>query len=227
MNSLNRLPLSELLPKLFADAEIADACFRQGYSHISPAQRRAVHASETEYKAFYGLAKGAYLAIAPDTGKLLYLLARTSRAQTVIEFGTSFGLSTLYLAAAVRDNGGGRVLSAELEPSKAARARENFRAAGLADLIEVRVGDALVTLAADLPETVDLLLLDGAKALYPKILDAIEPRLREGSVLVADNADMAPKFLERIRAANASYVSLPFGEDVEVSMFTGRTPPNR
>jgi predicted O-methyltransferase YrrM len=227
MNALNSSPLSELLPKLFAAAEIADASFRQEYSHISPAQRQAMHASETEYKAFYGRAKGAYLAVSPETGKLLYLLARTSRARTVIEFGTSFGLSTLCLAAAVRDNGGGRVISAELEPSKAAKARENFRAAGLADLIEVRVGDALATLAEDLPETIDVLLLDGAKALYPRILDAIEPRLREGSIVVADNADMAPKFLERIRAANAPYISLPFGDDVEVSMFTGRTPPNQ
>jgi predicted O-methyltransferase YrrM len=227
MNSLNSAPLSELLPKLFAAAEIADASFRQDYAHIPAEQRDAVHASETAYKSFYGRAKEAYLAVSAETGKLLYLLARTSRARTVIEFGTSFGLSTLYLAAALRDNGGGRVISAELEPSKAAKARENFRAAGLAELIEVREGDALATLATDLPEQVDLLLLDGAKALYPKVLDAIEPRLREGSIVLADNADMAPKFLERVRGANAPYVSLPFGDDVEVSMFTGRTSPSR
>jgi predicted O-methyltransferase YrrM len=227
MNSLNSAPLSELLPKLFAAAELADAGFRESYSHIPAERRHALHTSETEYKSFYGHAKEAYLAVSRETGKLLYLLARTSRARSVVEFGTSFGLSTLYLAAALRDNGGGRVISAELEPSKAAKARENFHAAGLADLIEVREGDALATLAVDLPEQVDLLLLDGAKALYPKILDAIEPRLREGSIVVADNADMAPKFLERMQAANAPYVSVSVGDDVEVSMFTGRSPQGR
>jgi predicted O-methyltransferase YrrM len=227
MNSLNSAPLSELLSKLFAAAEIADASFRQDAARIPPEERRALLSSETEYKALYGRAKDAYLAVSPETGKLLYLLARTSGARAVIEFGTSFGLSTLYLAAALRDNGGGRVISAELEASKAAKARENFRAAGLADLIEVREGDALTTLAVDLPERVDLLLLDGAKGLYPKILDKIEPRLREGAIVVADNADSAPKFLERVRASTAPYVSLPFGGDVEVSMFTGRTPPGR
>ena len=227
MNSLNTAPLSELLPKLFAAAKIADASFMQDIGQIPPEQRHAVLSSETEYQAFYGRAKNAYLAVSPETGKLLYLLARTSRARAVVEFGTSFGLSTLYLAAALRDNGGGRVISAEMEASKAAKARENFRAAGLADLIEVREGDALTTLAADLPEQVDLLLLDGAKGLYPKILDTIEPRLHEGSIVVADNADMAPKFLERVRAANSPYVSLGAGDDVEVSMFTGRTPPSR
>jgi predicted O-methyltransferase YrrM len=227
MNSLNSAPLLELLPKLFAAAAIADASFRQDVGQIPPEERHALLSSETEYKALYGRAKDAYLAVSPATGKLLYLLARTSGARTVIEFGTSFGLSTLYLAAALRDNGGGRVISAELEPSKAATARENFRAAGLADLIEVREGDALTTLAADLPERVDLLLLDGAKGLYPKILDKIEPRLREGAIVVADNADLAPKFLERLRASSAPYVSLPFGDDVEVSMFTGRRSPGQ
>jgi predicted O-methyltransferase YrrM len=222
MNSLNTAPLSDLLPKLFAAAEAADAGFRRDIGRIPAAERDALLSSETEYKAFYGRAKDAYLAVSPETGKLLYLLARTSRARAVIEFGTSFGLSTLYLAAALRDNGGGRVISAELEASKAAKARENFRAAGLADFIEVREGDALATLAADLPEQIDMLLLDGAKGLYPKILDAIEPRLREGALVVADNADMAPKFLQRVRAPNGPYMSLPFGDDVEVSMFTSQ-----
>src|ERR1700761_8714113 len=139
MNSLNSTKLADLLTKLFAAAESADATFRRDIGNIPTEQRRAVLLSETEYKAFYSRAKDAYLAVSPETGRLLYLLARTSRAQSMIEFGTSFGLSTLFLAAALRDNGGGRLISAELEASKAARARANFLAAGLADLIEVRV----------------------------------------------------------------------------------------
>lgn len=147
---------------------------------------------------------------------MLYLLARA-----VVEFGTSVGLSTLHLAAALRDDGGGRLVTSEFEPSKVARARENLAAAGLADLVEVREGDALRTLAADLPETVDLLLLDGAKALYPEILDLVEGRLRPGALVVADDADSSPEYLARVRAPGGGYLSVPFDEDAELSMRLG------
>ena len=70
-----------------------------------------------------------------------------------------------------------------------ARARANLAAGGLIDLVEIREGDALETLKRDLPETIDLVLLDGAKALYPEILDLVESRLRPGALVVADNAD--------------------------------------
>jgi hypothetical protein len=106
-----------------------------------------------------------------------------------VEFGTSFGILTLHLAAALRDNGGGRLITTEFEPSKVARARENLTAGGLIDLVELRQGDALQTLKADLPETIDLLLLDGAKALYPDVLALLEDRLRPGAFVVADDAD--------------------------------------
>ena len=114
--------------------------------------------------------KDLWLAISPETGTLLYMLARSSGARIIIEFGTSFGISTLYLAAALRDNGGGRLITTEFEPSKVMRAKANLTEGGLIDLVEVREGDALQTLSADLPETIDLLLLDGAKAIYPEIL---------------------------------------------------------
>lgn len=78
--------------------------------------------------------------------------------------------------------------------------------------------DALVTLRDDLPETIDLLLLDGAKALYGDILDLLESRLRPGSMVVADNADYSPEYLARVRAAEGGYLSVPFGPDVEVSL---------
>ena len=74
----------------------------------------------------------------------------------------------MHLAAALRDNGGGRLVSSEFEPTKVAQARENLAAAGLADLVEIRSGDALETLARDLPDEIDLVLLDGAKGLYLK-----------------------------------------------------------
>lgn len=102
-----------------------------------------------------------------------------------------------------------------------ARARENLTAGGLVDLVEFREGDAVTTLAADLPETIDLVLLDGAKALYPEILGLVEGRLRPGAFVVADNADHSPDYLARVRAPDGGYLSVPFGEDVELSMRLG------
>jgi predicted O-methyltransferase YrrM len=162
--------------------------------------------------------KDFHLAVSRETATLLYMLARSCRAATVVEFGTSFGVSTVHLAAALRDNGGGRVISSELEPSKAAQARENLAEAGLADLVEIRSGDALESLARDLPEPIDLVLLDGAKGLYPKILALLEPRLRSGALVVADNADWSPEYLERVRDVAQGYESVAFAHDVEVSL---------
>ena len=105
----------------------------------------------------YGRLKDIPLPVSRETGSLLYLLARSSGARTIIEFGTSFGISTIHLAAALRDNGGGRLITSEFEPSKVARALENLSAAALADLVELREGDALQTLKHDLPDRVDLL----------------------------------------------------------------------
>lgn len=86
------------------------------------------------------------------------------------------------------------------------------------DLVEIREGDALQTLSADLPDTIDLVLLDGAKALYPEILDLIEGHLRPGAIVVADNADDSPDYLARVRAPGSGYMSTPFAEDVELSV---------
>ncbi len=101
------------------------------------------------------------------------------------------------------------------------RAKANLREGGLIDLVEIREGDALETLSADLPETIDLLLLDGAKALYPEILGLIESRLRPGALVIADNADFAPDYLERVRSPAGGYMSTPFGDEVELSMRLG------
>ena len=109
----------------------------------------------------------------------------------------------------------------ELEPSKAARAQASFAAAGLDDLIELRIGDALETLAHDLPAQVDLVLLDGAKPLYPAVLEMLEDRLRAGALLVADNADRSPGYLERVRSPTGGYMSLAFADDVELSTRLG------
>src|SRR5262249_24507090 len=161
------------------------------------------------YLEFYRRLRDVPLPVSRETGVLLYMLARGAKAKSIVEFGTSFGISTLHLAAALRDNGGGRLITTEFESSKIARARDNLTAGGLIDLVEIREGDALQTLTAHLPETVDLVLLDGAKALYPDVLALLEDRLRPGAFVVADNADMSPDYLGRVRASGQGYLSTP------------------
>jgi predicted O-methyltransferase YrrM len=208
-------PLAPLLARLFKEAEAATSPTAASFSRD---ERERLLRSKTEYVDFYGRLKDLWLAVSPETGTLLYMLARSSGARVIIEFGTSFGISTLYLAAALRDNGGGRLITTEFEPSKVMRAKANLTEGGLIDLVEVREGDALQTLSADLPETIDLLLLDGAKAIYPEILSLVESRLRPGALVIADNADFSPEYLERVRAPASGYMSTPFGDDVELSV---------
>jgi predicted O-methyltransferase YrrM len=112
-------------------------------------------------------------------------------------------------------------VSKETGASKVAQARDNLKAGGLLDLVEIREGDALRTLGRDLPESIDLVLLDGAKALYPEILSLVESRLRPGALIIADNADYAPEYLARVRSPAQGYMSIPFAEDVELSMRLG------
>lgn len=210
--------LAPLLDRLFDQDEAARGAMRVAFAHLTDADRARMMRSKTDYADLYGRLKDVPLAVTRETGTLLYMLARSSRAKTIVEFGTSFGISTLHLAAGLRDNGGGRLITSEFEPSKAARARDNLSAGGLIDLVEIREGDALKTLSADLPDTIDLVLLDGAKALYPEILGLVEGHLRPGAIIVADNADDSPDYLARVRTPGGGYMSTPFAEDVELSV---------
>lgn len=221
MNTLTTAPVAPLLDRLFEEADATSPMNSPLAAALSVEQHRRLMQSKTDYLDFYGQLKDFPLAVSRETGVLLYMLARNSGARTIVEFGTSFGLSTLYLAAALRDNGGGVLITSEFEPSKVARARGNLTAGGLIDLVEIREGDALQTLSVDLPETIDLLLLDGAKALYPEILSLVESRLRPGALIVADNADYSPEYLARVRSPEVGYMSVPFAEDVELSMRLG------
>lgn len=219
--TLTTAPLAPLLHRLFAEAAASTARLDATLADISPAAFAELMGSKTDYRAFYGRVKDAHLAVSPETGRLLYMLARSTSARHIVEFGTSFGLSTLHLAAALRDNGGGKLIGSEFEPTKVVAARANIAAAGLDDLVEIREGDALETLARDLPTEIDLVLLDGAKGLYPEILALVEPRLRRGALILADNVTWSPDYLARIRSADQGYLSLPVSEDIELSMRIG------
>ncbi|KAF1009673.1 MAG: hypothetical protein GAK28_00313 [Luteibacter sp.] len=158
-------------------------------------------------------------------GELLYLLARAKQARHIVEFGTSFGVSTIYLAAAVRDNAsGGKVTGTELVPSKVAKATAHLAQAGLANHADIRVGDARETLQHIAPG-VDLLLLDGWPSLAADILQIVEPKLAKGALIVVDNiaqfsAELAP-VAERLRMSPYRVARLPFKSGTLVGIFDG------
>jgi predicted O-methyltransferase YrrM len=138
-------------------------------------------------------------------------LVRATRPTTIVEFGMSFGISAIHLASAVRDNGSGRVVTTELSAAKIAAATQNFAETRLDDLITVLEGDALTTLA-NLDGPVDFVLLDGWKEMYLPVIKLLEPRLSAGSLIVADNTEMADTkpYLDYVRDTDNGYVSVSF-----------------
>ena len=151
--------------------------------------------------------KSAYLAISPEQGEFLYQLLLKNACKHIVEFGTSFGVSTLFLGAAAKQTGG-RVITTELIESKSKTALQNFKRAGLEDVIELRTGDALKTLA-ELEGPVDFLFLDGWKDLYLPLFKLLEPLFKKGTIIYADNVDMkdTTPFLNYIHSAAGTYQS--------------------
>jgi predicted O-methyltransferase YrrM len=202
MNSSVTSPqVTELLDMLYADAAMNDPLIHQ-------AVRKAGVAYETEAD-FYKAMRNAYMPVSREFGKLLYSLARSSKAKNIVEFGTSFGISTIFLASAVRDNGEGKVITTEFDPEKAGRAKKNLATVELEESVDFRIGDALNTLKSDLPPEIDLILLDGAKGLYLDVLKLLEPYLRRGGIVASDNTDHngMDAFLAYLRNADNGYTS--------------------
>lgn len=131
------------------------------------------------------------VALEPDKAGFCAQVCRALRARTVVEVGTSYGVSTLHLADAVREvvraeGGDGRVIATEYEPAKAAAARAHWADADLSDLIELREGDLRETLR-DLHGPVDFVLMDIWTEMARPAIELIGPHLRPGAVVVADN----------------------------------------
>lgn len=185
---------------------------------------RRLDFTEQQIRTFYA---DKYLALELEQAAFCYLTARSIRATTVVEFGTSFGVSTLWLAAAVRDNGGGRVIGTELVAEKAARARKHVEEAGLTDFVEIRVGDASDTLR-DGPSDVDFLLNDGFPMLALDIVKLVGPRMREGAVVLTDNVGTFKanyrEYLAYMREPRNGFssVCVPFRSGTEYSVRRGR-----
>jgi predicted O-methyltransferase YrrM len=225
MSTLMAYNVAGKIGELFASARKADKTLEERFDGMTGEAReefiRGMLADEkSEYRAFYGKLKENYLTISPELGRLLYATAMAKHAESIVEFGMSFGISTIHLAAALRDCGGGRLITTEFEPEKAAAARANLEACGLADLVDIRVGDAMETLARDLPDEIDMVFLDGAKALYLPVLKMLEPRFVVGSTVITDNTSRRSAYLDYVRAGENGYVSiqLPIGDGGEMSV---------
>lgn len=220
MNTLNSGRVAQILTELHQEAEEADGPFFQKMmadlevsgTTIAQAAAQLIADERANYPAVYSRHSEHFLSVSPSYGHFLYAMARACKATRIVEFGTSMGISTIYLASALRDNGGGRLIGSELEPTKAARARGHIDAVGLGDLVEIRQGDALKTLR-DVGEEVDLALIDGAWSLYLPVLKLIEPHLRSGAVILAENA-FAEGYLEYVRDPLNGYIAqtLPIDE---------------
>ncbi|GAT12664.1 methyltransferase [Mycolicibacterium novocastrense] len=199
--TLHESRVAGAIDRMYAEARYQmEALRRADFARLSEAtpQERADALSEF------------YLPVTPEAGRLLYALVRASRPATVVEFGMSLGLSAIHLAAAVRDNGRGRVVTTELSAAKVAAATKTFVDIGLDDVITVLAGDALHTLQT-LAGTVDFVLLDGWKELYVPVLELLEPRLTPGALVVADNTSMDElvPYLDYVRDPANGYVSVP------------------
>jgi predicted O-methyltransferase YrrM len=169
--------------------------------------------------------KKAFIGVPPEVGRMLHLTALAIGARTIVEFGTSFGISAIYLAAAARRTGG-TFIGSEIEPSKAAAARENLRRAGLSSWAEIHEGDALETLR-NVSGPIDFVLLDGWKDLYVPVLGLLLPKLRPGAVVCADNIRTPGmnlgSYVDFVRDPKNGFSSetLPMGSGVEYSVFLG------
>lgn len=228
MSILNSAHIAGLLDRLHQEAEASDRAHVAAMMALVEAPGASIEqvvgdllaAERADYRATYRDRADNFLAVSPDYGRFLYATARAARATRIVEFGTSMGISTLYLAAALRDNCGGHLIGSDLEPGKVARARTHIAEAGLSDLVDIREGDALETLR-DVGGPVDLLLIDGAFSLYLPVLKLIEPRLRPGAVILGENA-FEPGYQAYVRDPANNYLSFALPDADRGNCFTVR-----
>lgn len=220
MSVLNNPELEALLDALHAQSEGQTGALETYFGRRAREGTLDWKHMDAETHAFF---RDKMVALEKDKAEYCYLLCRALQAKRVVEAGTSFGVSTLYLAAAVRDNGGGTVIATEYEPDKARAARANFAAAGLSEYIDLREGDLAQTLA-DIDGPVDFLLLDiWTEAVMPAVRH-VAPRMRPGAVIIADNTTQArggyTEFFDYVAdpANRLRTLTLPFAGGLEMTV---------
>jgi len=192
MSILNDPKLEALLDALHAQSQGQNGAIDSYFARRIKEGTLSWDGMDAETTTFF---RDKMVALEKDKAEFCYALCRALGARRIVECGTSFGVSTLYLAAAIRDNGGGQVIATEWEAAKARVARRNFAAAGLSQFIDLREGDLADTLKV-INGPVDFVLLDiWAEAVMPAILN-IAPHLRPGVVVIADNTESARRGYE-------------------------------
>lgn len=219
MNSLEHdATLGALLDRLHVQSE---AQMPQLAAHIASSGVGVVAGSDAEVAADKPFWTDKLVALDRDKAEFCYRLCRAIGARRVVEAGTSYGVSTLYLASAVRDNGGGTVIATEYEPAKAAQARAHFAEAGLAAQIELREGDLRQTLQR-LEGPIDFLLVDIWIPMIVPALERVAPHMRRGAVIVADNTaahrDAYAPYFAYLAAHGFTTQTLPFEGGLELSV---------
>jgi predicted O-methyltransferase YrrM len=214
-NTLRTPEVRNVLDRLFAAAAQDDETphwRRPGLSWETATAQERADASES-----------TYMPISRRGGELLYMLVRATRPNTVVEFGTSYGISTVYLAAAIADNGTGRVVGTELNEAKVLAARANLEEARLAERVTILLGDARTTLK-DIPGPIDFVLLDGWKDLCLPLFRSLESRLAIGALIVADDINLPSLsgYLDYVRQPANGYVSVsfPIEDGMEITCWT-------
>ena len=166
-------------------------------------------------------AKHAYLPISKAQGHSIFDMIVQNNFKNIIEFGTSFGISTIYLAAAAQQTGG-KVVTTEIVPEKCAQALKNFAKAGVENQIELREGDATKTLS-DWNQPIDFLLLDGWKNLYLPLFQMLEKHFHENTIVFVDNADFPEvqaflSHVQRMGKFTISHMEVDRGKAVLITM---------
>jgi predicted O-methyltransferase YrrM len=215
--TLNQPQVREVLSRLYAEAQANDSKVEAEEQALMGAGGGVI-----DDQTLQSINDRTFMAVSPEVGRLIYLLVRSRRPALVVEFGTSFGLSALHIASAIRDNRFGRLITAEQSESKASRAALHLEQAGLKNFVEIRQGDAFQTL--DGVNGIDLLLLDGWKPLYLPLLRQLEPSLSPGCLIVADDvislSEKVAPYLAYVRDATNGYVSceIPLDDGLELSI---------
>lgn len=219
MDSLeNDVKLRALLERLHARSIAQEGELQH---HLTTGGLSSVTGSDVDMIAGREFWRDKLVAIDRDKAQFCYRLCRAMGARTIVEIGTSYGVSTLYLAAAVRDNGGGTVVATEYEVDKIAVARRHFAEAGLSDQIDLREGDLRQTLRSGLVE-IDFVLMDTWLPMVLPALEIVGPHLRTGGVIVTDNTesfreDYADLFAY-LRKHEYTTQTLPFDNGLELSV---------
>jgi predicted O-methyltransferase YrrM len=209
---------------MFPALDPAVVAVLEQYHQRMEAERPRMRAA-AEAGTFREIIDEMLLPVGPASGQVINLLAKSLKAPRILEIGTSYGYSGIWLAEAARATGG-RFVTMDLSAKKSAYARDMARMAGLDSFIDFQVGDA-IELIGKLDGGVDFVLLDLWKDMYVPCLEAFYPKLKPGAIVVSDNMIEPPqeheavmRFQKAVRSKpKMASVMVPVGSGIEISRF--------